>query len=165
VAKRKKSEVYRVASLDNAAAPGTQAALLGLNASAARVSPPTRTGQCDAGEDKIGRLLIFGMAHAGDFHLTLGVAAQNLHVSAKHLGKLFKARAGVSFHQWLRTLRMQLAADLLSEGSLRVKEIAARIGYGDASNFATDFRAWSGVSPRVYARSRGNPAPRSHETA
>lgn len=47
--------------------------------------------------------------------------------------------------------RLDLAADLLREGQ-SVKQVAARIGYSDASRFATSFRSRFGVLPSRYSR-------------
>lgn len=47
--------------------------------------------------------------------------------------------------------RLDLAADLLREGQT-VKQVAARVGYTDASRFAANFRSRFGVLPSRYSR-------------
>jgi AraC-like DNA-binding protein len=40
-----------------------------------------------------------------------------------------------------------------------IKEIAARVGYPNANNFATAFKRFHGLSPRAY---RAQPQPPEH---
>lgn len=72
-------------------------------------------------------------------------------VSASTLTRLFKRHLGKSPHQYLIGLRMRQAARMLEEHSLSVKEIAERVGYGNALNFSTEFRKFFGKSPRNWS--------------
>lgn len=47
----------------------------------------------------------------------------------------------------------QKAMELLKQGNYRsLTDIAYSLGYFDQSHFVRDFRAFSGVSPRLYLR-------------
>ncbi|MBM7059264.1 AraC family transcriptional regulator [Pseudomonas sp. UL073] len=58
---------------------------------------------------------------------------------------------GTSFRQLQDEVREVLAEELLATG-LSLEEIAARLGYGEASNFSHAFKRWKGVSPQHYRR-------------
>jgi AraC family transcriptional regulator of arabinose operon len=74
-------------------------------------------------------------------------------VKDSQLRRLFVQTVGASPRQLLTRLRLEAAAELLKDPSLRVKEIIGRVGAGDASHFCRDFRKHYGVSPLHY-RSR-----------
>jgi AraC family transcriptional regulator of arabinose operon len=86
----------------------------------------------------------FGVAEMADF----------LHVSARHLNDLFRKLAQTSPYQYLQDLRLAEARRLLlSEPSVGIKEIAARVGFRDPSHFILAFRKATGVSPGQFRKS------------
>jgi AraC-like DNA-binding protein len=94
--------------------------------------------------------------HAGASCPDLSVAevAQRVGVSRWHLERLLKHQTGACFTQHLRARRLDLAAKLLLDSVLTVKEVAGRSGYGSSSAFCRDFRDWLGLSPREYRQAR-----------
>lgn len=66
------------------------------------------------------------------------------------------AEAGTSYSSLVQASRMRLAEQWLSASDRPIAEIAAALGYTDASNFARAFRREAGASPRAYRR-RGAP--------
>ena len=85
---------------------------------------------------------------------TVAQMASLVGVSDAHLRRLFARAMGASPLQVLCDLRLQAAARLLEDPSLRVKEIQVRVGLADASHFSRDFRCRFGVSPTVYRAQR-----------
>lgn len=79
-----------------------------------------------------------------------GQVASMLCMSAATLNRHLR-NEGSSFRQLRDEVRFRHARQLL-QSPLAVEQIAARLGYSDASNFATAFRSWSGVSPSAYRR-------------
>lgn len=73
-----------------------------------------------------------------------------LGVSDAQLRRLCARALGASPRQLLCNIRLQSAAILLRDPSMRVKEIQARVGIADASHFCRDFRDRFGVSPTEY---------------
>jgi transcriptional regulator GlxA family with amidase domain len=47
-------------------------------------------------------------------------------------------------------VRLREAKDLLETTALRIKEIAARVGFRDNSHFVRDFETFFGISPTRY---------------
>ena len=81
---------------------------------------------------------------------TVPEMASRLGISASQLRRIVKDAEGATPRQWLCNLRLELAARLLADPSLRIKEIQSRVGIADASHFARDFRDRFGASPSEY---------------
>lgn len=79
--------------------------------------------------------------------LRIDDVARRVATSPRQLQRIFADVAGLGFRSYLRRLRMARAADLLATTALPVKEIARRVGYGDASQFSKAFKRSYGVSP------------------
>ncbi len=92
---------------------------------------------------------------------TLGKMAESVNLSPPYFCFLFKTITGVPPAKYLKSLRMQQAASLLTTTFLSVKEIVRRVGLTDESHFVRDFKRFYGVTPSEY-RSR---AFMSSETA
>jgi transcriptional regulator GlxA family with amidase domain len=94
--------------------------------------------------------------------LSLAVLARQVNLSSSRLRHLFKAQTGMSPHQYLKSLRMQTAKQLIDSTFLRVKEIRLRVGVHDKNRFARDFKKTYGVTP---AQCRDNSLHTKGETA
>ena len=64
--------------------------------------------------------------------------------------QLIQKETGETFTQYITTLRMNQAADLLTETELSVNEIATICGYTDALYFRKVFKKYHGVTPSEY---------------
>ena len=73
-------------------------------------------------------------------------AAASLRLSRRTLHRRL-AQAGTSYQQLLDGIREQLAVEFLESTPLSIEEIAARIGFSDASNFRKAFKRWTGQQP------------------
>jgi AraC-like DNA-binding protein len=80
---------------------------------------------------------------------SIDVAAEIAGMSPRTLQRRL-AEAGVTYSGLVTSGRMQLARDWLGATDMPVTEIAAALGYTDASNFARAFRAQTGLSPAAY---------------
>lgn len=81
---------------------------------------------------------------------SLGEMAQSVNLSPPYFCYLFKSITGVSPAKYLKTLRMQQAATLLTTTFLSVKEIVRAVGCSDESHFVRDFKRIYGVTPSAY---------------
>jgi AraC-like DNA-binding protein len=86
---------------------------------------------------------------------TVTEMATLLGVSDAQLRRLCARAVGATPRQLLCNMRLQAAALLLQDPSIRVKEIQARVGIADASHFCRDFRDRFGVSPTEYRYQQG----------
>jgi AraC-like DNA-binding protein len=92
--------------------------------------------------------------------LTLAAIAKELHVSSRHLGRLFRQHLSMRFRQYLRDVRMDEAYRLLT-GADDIKRIAVMVGYGSRRHFDADFRARTGSTPFQFRRKNLHPEIRT----
>lgn len=91
--------------------------------------------------------------------------AAELGISGGHLARIFKARTGLTFAEYLTRYRMKRAVELLRDPSVRVGEVADLVGYGDQRHFSVLFRKLVGLTPtgfregRLGAAHRDSPDP------
>jgi len=78
-----------------------------------------------------------------------------LRISPSRFEHLFKKETGQGFKGFVRAARLAKANDLLQDRTLRIKEVAAAVGYGDVSHFVRDLKRRFCRSP---AQSR-SPSP------
>lgn len=81
---------------------------------------------------------------------SLGEMAESVNLSPPYFCYLFKSITGVPPARYLKSLRMQQAATLLTTTFLSVKEIVKRVGGTDESHFVRDFKRIYGVTPSEY---------------
>jgi len=81
--------------------------------------------------------------------------ARLLSFSPRTFQRLLKQQ-GVSYSDLVERCRCKSACEALEHTKTPVQDIAAKLGYADASSFARAFRRWTGAAPHVYRnRSRG----------
>ena len=80
--------------------------------------------------------------------------ARAIATSSRQLQRVFSEHAGGAFREDLAAMRMQHGAVLLQTTDLRVAEVAQRVGYRQAAQFAKAFRRHHGVSPSGLRRAR-----------
>lgn len=89
-----------------------------------------------------------------DPDLALDDVAREIATSSRQLQRVFSEHAGSAFRDDLAAMRMQHGAVLLQTTDLRVAEVAQRVGYRQAAQFAKAFRRHNGVSPSGLRRGR-----------
>lgn len=92
------------------------------------------------------------IAHYGDPTLDLRALTQSAHISSSHLWRMFKKEVGISPIRFLRETRIRQGAALLESTSLRVREIAAKVGFQDPLYFSRQFGAVFRCSPLTYRK-------------
>lgn len=84
--------------------------------------------------------------------ITLAETAKRLHVNPSYLSQLFKQHLNKNFVDYVTEQRMEEAKRLLSATSLRMSEIAERVGYSDLSYFSSVFKRMTGRSPSDFRK-------------
>ena len=85
--------------------------------------------------------------------ITLESVADNIGMSKTYFSKLFKKKTGFCFSDYLTSVRMAEAANLLNHTNLSVTEIALKCGYNDSAYFTAIFRRRNGITPLKYRNS------------
>ncbi|MBB2147579.1 AraC family transcriptional regulator [Pedobacter gandavensis] len=84
--------------------------------------------------------------------LTIKDMADEFSYSVSHFQNLFRKRTGISPIDYFIQLKIQKACQLLALSDLRIKSVAASIGYPDPYYFSRIFNKVMGMSPLVYRR-------------
>lgn len=81
---------------------------------------------------------------------SLGEVCSVANMSRTYFCRLFKEYTGVSFVEYMNTLKLNYARKLLHLSDLSVTEICFRSGFNSESNFLRVFKSEIGISPQKY---------------
>ena len=93
-------------------------------------------------------------SHYMDEEISLNTVANVANVSSNHFSALFSQNMGQTFIEYLTSLRMNKAKELLRCTGMRSSEIAGEIGYKDAHYFIYLFKKTQGMTPSDYRKAR-----------
>ena len=65
---------------------------------------------------------------------------------------LVKTATGYRPLEYVQTLRVEEAKQMLSTGDVSTDEIGSRVGYDDPRSFRRTFKRFSGLAPRAYGK-------------
>ena len=105
-----------------------------------------------SGDDDIviQKAMTFIQAHYSE-DLTREDVADAVFLSSAYFSRFFKQKTGLSFIDYLTTVRMQKAIELLGT-KMKVGDIARKVGYQSRNRFFINFRQYSGYNPTEYRR-------------
>ena len=97
-----------------------------------------------------------GFLHCIQSEYASGITVQNiadrLGLNRSYFYTIFTERVGVSPSEYLRNVRLNKAADLMTVYGERPSTAANSVGYEDLFHFSKVFKKHFGVSPREYCR-------------
>lgn len=97
-------------------------------------------------------------SHYMEEDISLNTVANVANVSSNHFCALFSQNMGQTFIEYLTTLRMNKAKELLRCTGMSSSEIAGEIGYKDAHYFSYLFKKTQGMTPSDYRKAREDKA-------
>jgi len=89
-----------------------------------------------------------------DLELSLDTVAKHVNMSACYFSVIFKKEAGSTFINYLTTVRIDKAKELLLSTNLKSYEISYQVGYDNPTYFSTVFKKLTGVSPIDYKKNQ-----------
>jgi signal transduction histidine kinase/AraC-like DNA-binding protein len=101
------------------------------------------------------RVQAYVEAHMGERGFDLEAVAEAVGLSARQLRRRVRDITGLSPSGFVRTLRLQRAAQLLEKEAGNISEIAYQVGFDDAKYFSRLFRQVYGVVPSAYGGRSG----------
>ena len=97
-----------------------------------------------------GRIKEYADAHYCDPTLTLSSLAEQMSYNPKYLSDCFSREFGLGFREYVQSLRIQRACELMQSGVTSSKEIAYLIGFNDPLYFSKVFARVMGKSPQRF---------------
>lgn len=91
--------------------------------------------------------------------LSLDDIARRVASSRRQLQRAYAEIGRTTFREHLTAVRMDRAAEMLTGRGLTVREVAHRVGYRQAAQFAKAFRRHHGVAPSDFRAGRRSPGP------
>ena len=83
-------------------------------------------------------------------NITLTVLAEQYHMDASYLSRIFSQKYGETIIAFLTRIRMEKAAELMKDQDKKLETISFLVGYDDYNYFSRVFRKKMGCSPREY---------------
>lgn len=87
--------------------------------------------------------------------ITLQELAKQIHISPTYLESIFKSITGKSPINYLISIRIQKAKELLLDGH-KISEVASKVGFSDVFYFSKCFKKCEGVSPSHFLNFKNN---------
>ncbi|WP_372662522.1 response regulator [Cohnella sp.] len=82
--------------------------------------------------------------------LSLVRLAEINYFNPTYLSRFFKQERGINLSEYIDQSRIRKAMELLREGELKVREVAAAVGYDAAHSFTRFFKKETGMTPQEY---------------
>ena len=84
--------------------------------------------------------------------LNIDMISDEVGISRVHLHRKMKELTGQTPHDFIRSIRLKKAAQLLAEKGMNVTEVMYACGFANSASFSTIFRKYYGMSPRDYMK-------------
>lgn len=88
--------------------------------------------------------------HYSDPGLSLDIVADIVELSSGYIGKLFKNITNISFSDYLTSVRLEKAKELLNSTSEPASKICEKVGIYNVTYFSTLFKKTYGITPSQY---------------
>ena len=84
----------------------------------------------------------------------MSLLSKKFALSESFLSRKFKAVAGMGLNEFITSVRIHNAEQLLAKGEYSVTRVAEMCGYSDSNYFASVFKKIKGTTPVRFARSQ-----------
>lgn len=91
--------------------------------------------------------------HYADPEFSLQDAADHVNLSVQYLSKMFRKEMGVTFVDYLTSVRIRKSIEFLHDEQWKIYEIAEKVGYTTQHYFSNVFKKSLGISPAEYRKS------------
>ena len=105
--------------------------------------------------NKVDKIIKYICKHYAE-DLTLTSIAEEFYISPFYLSKIFKRSTNLSIVEYINSLRIRHAKELLETTSAKIAEIAEIVGFSSSSHFSRTFKLLTGLSPQQYKKFYAN---------
>lgn len=89
-------------------------------------------------------------------NITMGEVAKNVSLSYSYFSKLFKEHTNSTFPAYIHKRRIEISKLYLMDPSIKIVDLAKKIGYEDPSIFSRIFKKYEGCYPTEYREKQQN---------
>lgn len=107
-------------------------------------------------EKFLAKLMQIMERHMEDTDFNVSVLVAEIGMSQTVLYKKIKALTDLSISDFMKSVRLKRAAQLLQEGHLNITEVAYAVGFNDRKYFSKEFKKQFGVVPSDYVGNTGD---------
>ncbi|MDF2594339.1 MAG: AraC family transcriptional regulator [Clostridia bacterium] len=100
---------------------------------------------------KVDKILKYISSNYSD-PLTLTSIAEQFYISPFYLSKIFKKSTNLSIVEYINSLRIREAKELLERSQTKIADIAEKVGFSSSSHFSRTFKLVTGLSPQQYKK-------------
>lgn len=112
-----------------------------------QIGENSRKKKTSGSDELIEQILAYVSEHRADTQLGLASVAEEFEMSVTNLSHYFKNKTGRNFSEYVETLRIDMAYDMIQHTSYSLEEIARRCGYGSNDSFRRAFKRCRGILP------------------
>ncbi|MDC7241471.1 MAG: helix-turn-helix domain-containing protein, partial [Spirochaetales bacterium] len=98
---------------------------------------------------------IFISTNYKDNSISLEKVAQSIDLSPSYFSSLFKQQTGEGFLDYLTSIRVEEAKELLRTSRMTVSAVASEVGYSDTKYFTRLFKKLTGIKPSEFRKIYG----------
>lgn len=77
---------------------------------------------------------------------------KQIYLSPYYFMRMFKDKTGQSPHEFLLSIRVRKAEEMLKKGNYSIEEVANLCGFVNTAHFSNHFKRVKGISPSIYKR-------------
>lgn len=114
-----------------------------------RLKEKYETYQQNLEGDTIKQIKQYIIDHSSE-EISLDLLADRVGLSTIYISKMFKAKLGINYIDFLTECRIEKAKVLIQDPRKSIKEISFDVGYHDPNYFSKVFKKSTGVSPMTY---------------
>lgn len=82
--------------------------------------------------------------------ISLDLLSEKLNLSPNYISAYFKINNGMNFLDYLHTVRINKAKELLKISTIKIQDIAAQTGYNSVHSFIRTFKRYTGKTPSKF---------------
>lgn len=85
-------------------------------------------------------------------NIKISMFSEKYFFSKEYISRNFKSKYGYGIYEYVLTVRMSVAAELLKDESIKIQEVGIRVGFADNNHFSKAFKNYYNVSPSEYRK-------------
>lgn len=101
-------------------------------------------------DQNLKQILNYLEANYTDESINLSTVSEKVNLSPGYISSLLKKEFNMTFVKYLTMMRMEKAAELLSNPQLKIIDVGEQVGYSDPYYFSHCFKKYFNVSPKEY---------------